>query len=234
MVDDANLRRAVSAIENAQVTDTQKLPSQRHHDSEATDALLKIYLKKRIDGQLRFYQARIKEYDANSGFMVSVGAFIMAVGAVISAIGTTNNSAELALITALLPALAAMIAALRQLYQWEKQSSLYRDAELGLQEATLLMPDMDMYDPRTAPAILPSLVRASEKVFTSEINQWGQIALGEDVEEADALNTALFKIAGQFDAIDNKTAVNPTRGSSSSAPTMPPPPPADFNDGGVG
>lgn len=202
------------AIREGQVPDEAVPAGQRPHDSQTQEALLHLYLEKRVDGQLKFYESRINEYEGNVGFMVSMGALIMALSAFISAIGTTYNSPFLALTTALLPAVAAVVASMRQLYQWEKQSALYRDARLGLEEAKLLMPDLDLFDKRTAPVIFPRLVAATEGVFTAEINQWGQIALGEDEEGEDALNQALRELAAE----------ERIAGASG----------ANYNDGGVG
>ena len=179
----------------ARAIEQEAKPGQQAHSSEANEVLLRLYLAKRINGQLEFYESRVNEFNANIGFMVSIGAGIMAISSIVSAIGTTRNSAELALVTAILPALAAFIASLRQLYQWEKQSSLYRDASLGLEETRLLVPDRDQFDIRTAPAIVPSLVRATEDVFMAEINQWGQIALGLDQAEQDKLDQALVDLS---------------------------------------
>jgi hypothetical protein len=209
-------------------------PSEMQHDIDASDVLLKLYIRKRIEGQLNFYEKRIKEFETNSGFMVGVGAFIMAISTVVSAVGATQNSAELALITALLPALAALGASLRQLYQWDKQASLYRDAALGLQEARLLVPDMELYERADSPVILPKMIAAAEDVFTAEINQWGQIALGLD-ESAQAELAASIEEARQnrpVSAPSTGVTSRPTSGGGSQ--NLPPPPPADYQDGGVG
>src|SRR5574341_471134 len=106
-------------------------------DRQTSELMLRIYLRLRIENQLKFYRSRVREFDANSGFMVSVGALIMAISSAVSALGAAETNAGYALITTLLPAFAALVASFRQLYQWEKQSSLYRDAALGLQQAQL-------------------------------------------------------------------------------------------------
>jgi hypothetical protein len=142
---------------------------------------------------------------------------------------------------------AAFIASLRQLYQWEKQSSLYRDASLGLQETRLLIPDWDQFDARTAPAIVPSLVRATEDVFMAEINQWGQIALGLDQQEQDTLNQALVDLNATDASIEvppgtaaAAAAASATDATMSSAPVPPQESfpsegeTLDFDDGGAG
>lgn len=164
--------------------------SEQPLDVRTSDLLLRIYLKQRLQGQIDYYRARVKEFDDNSNFMMILGAAIMAISAGVSTLGAAQNSALLALLTALLPAVAAMVSAFRQLYQWEKQSALYRDAILGLEEAKLITPDDDIYDPKSAPAYLGVLVKSAEDVFMGEINQWGQVAIGKD-ENKDNLDRAL-------------------------------------------
>lgn len=177
----------------------QDLPlTKRPHDLPTSEYMVQLYLKQRLDNQINYYNSRRKEFDANVGFMVSMGAGIMAVSSLISAIGATSNSAALALITALLPAFASLVASFRQLYQWEKQSSLYGDAALGLQEAKLVKPDDDEFELKSAGLVLPGLVQAAESVFIAEINQWGQITLGIDpTAEQDKLNKRLLALDRQ-------------------------------------
>lgn len=205
MSNDPSIRRLIQNVE----TPPEALhPSQRPHDVDSSHAFLRAYHRLRIEKQFNYYQDRIREYDANSGFMVAVAAGIMATSSFVSAIGAGMSSPVLALATAILPAFAALIAALRQLYQWEKQAALYRDASFGLQSALLLLPDDDVYDRREARAILPSLVQQAEDVFYSEINQWGQINLGMDNESAkDKLNEALEELSRQdrLDSPNNAT-----------------------------
>ncbi|MBZ0308127.1 MAG: SLATT domain-containing protein [Anaerolineae bacterium] len=178
-------------------TGTIKIPplSAQPLDVRTSDLLLRVYLTKRLQGQIDFYRSRVREYDSNASFMMVMGALIMAVSAVVSTLGAAENSPELALVTAMLPAVAALIGSFRQLYQWEKQSSLYRDAILGLEEAKLITPDDDVYDPKQALAYLPVLVEAAEQVFMGEINQWGQVAMGKGDDNKDNLAKALDELA---------------------------------------
>lgn len=180
-----------------QPTGTVKVPplSAQPLDVRTSDLLLRVYLKKRLQGQIDFYRNRVREYDTNANFIMVMGAAIMAVSAVVSTWGAAENSALLALITALLPAVAALIASFRQLYQWEKQSTLYRDAIIGLEEAKLITPDDDVYNPKEALAYLGVLVNAAEEVFMAEINQWGQVAMGKTDGNKDSLDKALGELA---------------------------------------
>lgn len=188
-------------------------------DNKTSEVLLRLYLLKRLQGQLDFYRARVREFDANSGFMVGVGAFIMALSSLIATIGAVEGDAKvaaaMALITALLPAFAALVASFRQLYQWDKQSGLYRDAVLGLEEAKLVMPDDDIFDPRIANAVLNKVVAATEDVFIAEINQWGQIALGKE-EEDDDFNKLLRGLDDEDREKEEKQGKKPSSDTDSS------------------
>jgi hypothetical protein len=222
--------------------------SKQPHDLASCELLLRVYIHQRIKGQLRFYESRFKEFDANSGFMVGAGAAVMAISSIVSVVGVTQNSPEMACLTALLPALAALLASLRQLYQWDKQSALYKDAMLGLEEVSLLVPDADVFDKRAANVILPRLVQAAEDVFTSEINQWGQIALGlDDKEKDEEMKERLSELReedrrsqgykpGSFEDIGGGSPAATLPGAYATPPAeatvFPPPPPQE--DGGVG
>lgn len=234
-----------------------KPPAKRPHDADSSNILMNVYLQKRLQGQKKFYLSRVREFQANSNFMVRMGAILLFSSTLFGALGTYFSSPFLAFVSALLPAFASLVASMRQLYQWDKQASLYRDAVIGLDEAYLSMPDMDIYDPRSADVVLPNLVKSTEDVFISEINQWGQIALGlKDKEGQDALNARLNELKEE-DKIQRRSqnlalggVGGGTRTASSTAiPTVPPstipasgsssgfggfPPPPPQEDDGVG
>lgn len=170
--------RKTSEIQNSRAN----IPFAPPLDPNTSDLLRRIYNDKRINRQIEYYRNRVREFDANTGFMVSVGALIMAISTVVSAIGATSNSPALALVTAILPAIAALAASFRQLYQWEKQSTLYRDAVLGMEEVRLLEPDDDEFHVEMAPEVIRRMVVQAEKVFINEVSQWGQIALSQDTD----------------------------------------------------
>ncbi|MFP4321606.1 MAG: SLATT domain-containing protein, partial [Anaerolineales bacterium] len=203
--------------------DSEAHPAESEHDLAAAEVLLRVYEQRRIAGQLAFYKSRIREFDANANLMVILGAVIMAVSSVISTYGAAANSAEIALVTALLPAIAALVASFRSLYQWEKQASLYRDASLGLREALLILPDDDLFKKNEAKTTLIELVDATETVFEAEINQWGQIAMGlERDKKHDTTNEKLLDLSENDVVGLNDRLLDPTRER------------ATFDDGGVG
>jgi hypothetical protein len=99
-------------------------------------------------------------------------------------------AALLALSTAMIPAMASYITSFRQLYNWDRQLTIYRDTQLSLESAKLLMPDLEALTPEEAHSLFPKLVQQVEGVIEKEAAQWGQIAIGKGEEEGQA--TAAF------------------------------------------
>ncbi|PJF40826.1 MAG: hypothetical protein CUN54_03760 [Phototrophicales bacterium] len=166
-------------------------------DAQTAYLLTRLYLSRRIDYQQSYYRAKAKEHDNNSDLMFRLGAIIMTLSSLLAAIGATipEGSRGIALATALLPAFAALIASFRQLYQWERQATLYRDTMLGLEEASLAAPDRDALDPPTALNVLSKLVENAEQVFKNEVDQWGQLTMaGEEEDDEEQLR----KFAEQY------------------------------------
>jgi hypothetical protein len=163
-------------------------------DDQTADVVLEIYTALRIQGQMKFYQARVEEFNSNSGFMFTIAALIMAISTFISIVNISEVRPLLAIFMATLPAVATLIASFRQLYQWDRQAALYQDAILGLAEAELAVPDDDLLQRGDALKYLPELVRRAEQAFKNEINQWGQIAEATDLEE-DEINNLLRDVS---------------------------------------
>ncbi|MCU0500025.1 MAG: SLATT domain-containing protein [Anaerolineae bacterium] len=184
-------------------------------DAATADVLLRLYLARRVEYQLGYYNSISKEADGNSELMFKLGALLMTASSLLAAFGTMATGPDapewtqsLRLLTALLPAFAALIGSFTQLYQWDRQSALYRDSILGLERARLLSPDLDEVDPSTALKVFPELVKSVEAVFQDEVNQWGQIALGKDQdgedidpvrEFAEQFNLDIYDENGQVD-----------------------------------
>lgn len=156
--------------------DLDQLP----HDRRDIEVLYKIYVDKRLESQVAFYESRIRENQANADFTFNVGAAVMTISALVATLSATGNLPVLSLLSAILPAFAALLASFRQLYGWERQISIYRDALLGLERVKLITPDKDRMPLADLPAIYPKLVTNSEFVFTGEVNQWGQFVQNTD------------------------------------------------------
>lgn len=181
-------------------------------DAKTADLLTRMYLARRLDYQISFYQSRIREFDKNADMMFRWGAFVMALSSLIAAINLGADEGGIApflrLLTALLPALAALIASFQQLYQWERQAGIYRDSILGLEEARLIVPDLDELTPEKSLNVYDALIERAEQVFRAEVNQWGQITRDEkeDSSEEDVMrafaeqfNLDVFKKDGTLD-----------------------------------
>jgi hypothetical protein len=148
--------------------------------------LFQLYLDKRIEVQLDFYQNRGRENQLNSDFTFTIGTLIMTLSALLATIGATAAIPIFALISAILPAFSALLAAFRQLYGWDRQSALYRDAALGLEKIRLLVPDDDRLAYSDISPLFPKLVISSETVFTAEVSQWGQVVMASEEDEKEA------------------------------------------------
>lgn len=156
------------------------------HTPEDIRLLFDLYLKKRVEGQLAFYENRSRENALNSDFTFTVGTFIMTLSSLLATIGASAAIPLLALISAILPAFSALLAAFRQLYGWDRQSAIYRDAVLGLEKLLLLVPDDDRLPYSDVTEVFSKIIMSSEAVFTAEVGQWGQIVLAAQQEERDS------------------------------------------------
>lgn len=157
---------------------------QQAHSQQDVDLLYDIYQVKRIDSQSGFYQSRIKENNRNADFTFGAGALIMTISSLVATVSATVKdpfwTPFLTVMSAMLPALAALMASFRQLYGWERQASIYRDALLGLERVKLLAPDNDRITAADLTKVYPELVKSSETVFTGEVSQWGQFVVSAD------------------------------------------------------
>jgi hypothetical protein len=134
-----------------------------------------LYLKLRLNYQADYYRDRIDEFTFNSDRMLQLSAFIMGVSTVVSSLSILADTVWLPFFTALLPAFAAVISSFRSVYQWERQASMYEESRLGLEQASIVMPDEDYVKPGDYERFFPELVRQSEEVLRGEAAQWGQL-----------------------------------------------------------
>lgn len=163
------------------------------HNRRDTELLYKIYMDKRLQSQIRFYESRIRENQLNADFTFTLGAAVMTISSLVATISASGNSPALSFLAVILPAAAALLASFRQLYGWERQINLYRDALMGLERVKLLAPDNDRMPFTDLMEIYPRLVESGEKVFTAEVSQWGQFVQstqqeGEATTDARTLN----------------------------------------------
>jgi SMODS and SLOG-associating 2TM effector domain 1 len=178
------------------------------HKPTDTDLLYRIYLDKRIQSQMGFYQSRVRENERNADFTFMLGGLVMTVSSLVATISAAGTRPELALLSAILPAFAALLASFRQLYGWERQSNIYRDSLLGLERVRLIAPDNDRVRVADLRQIFPQLVTSSESVFHGEVSQWGQFVSEKDKPgaEQDAGNKSLRSLASDLNLSDEQLA----------------------------
>jgi hypothetical protein len=159
-----------------------------------------MYLKKRIDSQVGFYKSRIRENEANSDFTFNYSTLIMTLAslfATVSASDPTGNLRWLTILSAILPALAALLGAFRQLYGWDRQTTIYKDARIGLERAQLIAPDDDRREQANLLDVFPRIVNDTEGVLSAEVNQWGQYILSKEAD-VDKERGALERMAADM------------------------------------
>jgi hypothetical protein len=168
------------------------------HSKRDIDLLFRLYLAKRLQSQIGFYQSRIQENEQNSDFTFAAGTLLMTFSSLAATVGASDvNLAWLSLAAAIFSALAAMMASFRQLYAWEKQATIYRDSLLSLERVSLLAPDNDRWQKTDLTTVFPQIIERSEEIFSSEVNQWGQFILSkekpgtEEAQQEDDLTRAM-------------------------------------------
>jgi hypothetical protein len=164
---------ATAQAEQAYAEEAQQL-GQQEHASHDVDVLYKIYMEKRINAQRSFYESRIRENRVNARFTFVLGAAVMVITSLIATISAGGTTPLLSLLSAILPALAAMLTSFRQLYGWERQTGIYRDALMGMERALIITPDKDREVLADMEEIYPKLIAETETVLAAEANQWGQ------------------------------------------------------------
>lgn len=191
-------------------------------DPDTSQVLLRMYLTQRLKQQMKWYQARAQEYEVNSDKVFRYGALIISLTTILAALGTgnlaeflaaigiSNISAEIRILTAILPAIAALMTSISQLYNWDRQAKLYRDTIMGLERAQLILPTLDKIDPVTAQRIYPQLVQQAEAVFEREADQWGQIALGSE-EDKNVDPVVVFATQFGIDIFEADGSINPEK-----------------------
>ncbi|NWF69448.1 MAG: SLATT domain-containing protein [Chloroflexi bacterium] len=153
------------------------------HTKGDLEFLFKLYLNKRVESQMNFYTTRIRENELNSDFTFTASTFVMTLSSLLATISASDPAGSLrALViwSAILSALAAMLEGFRQLYNWDRQLAIYRDAKLGLERAALIIPDNDLLDQSDIGAVYPRMIASTELVLTNEVNQWGQFLLDKE------------------------------------------------------
>jgi SMODS and SLOG-associating 2TM effector domain 1 len=137
-------------------------------------AFHRLYLRLRIDDQLRFYQARRTEYaSAHRQAVILRTALLLGAAAAGVITQSTNGTARAAwaVAGALLAALAAAVTAFETLVGFPQLEKIYGDAARNLEEAKV---DWEDVDPERVPV---EEVERVEDVFRSERGQWGQLVV---------------------------------------------------------
>ena len=134
----------------------------------------RLFLKLRINDQLRFYTARRDEYRAAHRQVVIVRNALLIGAALAGVIGqfmadTARGGWSVG--AAVLAALAGAVTAYEALIGFPQLDKLYSDAARNLEEARI---DWEELDPQADPT---AEVERVEDVFSRERGQWGQLVV---------------------------------------------------------
>ena len=133
-----------------------------------------LYMKLRIDEQLRWYESRRDEYKKANRQAIVIRTVLLALAALaglVAPLATTTGRAALGVAAALLAALAAAVTAFEALIGFTQVAKLYGDAASSLEAAeddwNELGPDDD----------LAAALGKVEQIFRTENGQWGQLVI---------------------------------------------------------
>jgi hypothetical protein len=142
--------------------------------ADRSRAFHRLYLRLRIDDQLRFYQERRTEY-ASAHRQAVVLRTALLFGAAAAGVVTQSTAgtarAAWAVVGALLAALAAAVTAYETLIGFPQLEKVYGDAVRNLEEAKLDWQDLH---PDAVPV---KEFERVEEIFRSERGQWGQLVV---------------------------------------------------------
>lgn len=145
-------------------------------DSANADTLFHQYFKQRVEYMAGFYKNRTEENENLAGQAFRAGAFLMSISTLVAAMGTLRpENPYITLITAIIPAIVAFIGAFGELYNWQGDAAIYRDALLGIEEAKLMVPLMDRATADEIKVVYPKFVSRIEDVIGQEHSRWGSI-----------------------------------------------------------
>ncbi len=133
-----------------------------------------LYMKLRIDDQLRWYESRRDEYKKANHQAIVVRTVLLALAALAGLVGplaTTTGRAALGVVAALLAVLAAAVTAFEVLIGFTQVGKLYNDAANSLEAAE---DDWNELGPNDD---LAAALGRVEQIFRTENGQWGQLVI---------------------------------------------------------
>lgn len=133
-----------------------------------------LYMKLRIDEQLRWYVSRRDEYKKANRQAIVIRTVLLALAALaglVAPLATTTGRAALGVVAALLAVLAAAVTAFEALIGFTQVGKLYGDAASSLEAAE---DDWNELGPNDD---LAATLGRVEQIFRTENGQWGQLVI---------------------------------------------------------
>ena len=142
--------------------------------TERTEQFARLYAEDRFGSQLEFYEDRRAEAERARDQAINAKWVLATLAAIAGAVGAAVPEwrTGLAIAAAFLAAAATALAAYQSLYAFPRLAKLYRDAEISLQALNTAETG---FRPGLSPQETRALVEKTEKVFSQENGQWGQL-----------------------------------------------------------
>lgn len=146
--------------------------------ADRDDQFLSLYQECRFKDQQNWYKNRQAEFETAHSQAITLTTWLMFFASVTSTLAAASGlvgwKQGWAVLAVVFPVLSTAISAYNELYAFERQANLYKDAANALLAARADMPDpkVRLTDDR-APLI--TYVNQVEDVFRREQGQWGQL-----------------------------------------------------------
>ncbi len=180
----SNVELQIALLEDPQFRefwDASQINTQRRQ-LERTQQFLSLYRECRYQDQLRFYEARQREFEAAHDEVTWMTAVLMVLTALAAALAAANigKLEELwSVLAVVFPALFISLLAYNGLYGFARQAKLYGDGAKALLRVRVDSPDLKpaMNDESFSAAAIAHIQKV-EQILSGEVAQWGQF-IGE-------------------------------------------------------
>ncbi len=149
---------------------------------------LDLYMKYRLQDQRQYYENREKEFRAANEQAITWKAILIGLTSLVSFLTTLTMGEgvqkSLSVLAVVLPALVTALAAYDGLYGFDRQSKIYRDAAVKLQQMRGKAPAIRPETPEDCTQALNDFVNSTEGILQAEQGQWGQLSGQPEPPEA--------------------------------------------------
>jgi ABC-type transport system involved in cytochrome bd biosynthesis fused ATPase/permease subunit len=143
--------------------------------SSREEQFLNLYQHARLRDQLKFYDSRRKEFQHARAQLLNIGTALAILAGIAGLLAAFDDRRRpvWATLAVIFPVLATAVTAYSNLYAFDQQARLYRDAASRVDEALATAPDPS--DLASGETVIPTFVDTVESIFMAEQGQWKQL-----------------------------------------------------------